>query len=108
MEEALSIPNKQYNSLVKQAMNCSPLFKTMQVERLCNFQTSCKKSLIAPSAVTIIYIRMKLVLLETKLTIIITVSKSMDSGSLTMKSILMVSHLISGTGNRHSLLRDKY
>jgi len=51
---------------------------------------------------------MRLVLLEIKLTIIITVSKSTDSGNLIMKSILMVSHLISSTGNRHSLLRDKY
>jgi len=48
--------------------------------------------------VTVIYIRMKCVLLDTELTTIVTVSKLVDFESLTTKSMLIVFYLVFSFG----------
>jgi len=70
-----------YRYLVKQEMNYNSLSKTIWVGRLCNFQILYKKSLIISSVVTVICIGIKWVLLDTKLTTVITTLKLTDSGS---------------------------
>jgi len=79
-------------------MNCGPLSKTTHLGSLWSFQTWWRNSLAASSVVTIVYIRMKYALFDTKSTTIITTSCPDDLGSSTMKSMLRVSHHVSRTG----------
>ena len=67
-----------------------------------------KKSSKSPSTVIVICIEMKWVLLDTESTTIITISKLTDSGSLTTKSMLIVSYFVSGISSGQSLLRSRY
>ena len=78
------------------------------MKRLCNFQILFKKSLIAPSIVTVVCIEMKWVFLDAKFTTAITTLKSTDFRSSTMKSTLMVSHLASGIRSKYGFLRDRW
>lgn len=65
----------------------------------------CKKSLTEPSTVTVIYIRIKYVLLDTESMTVITMSKPMEFGSSTIKSILIVFHLTLSSKSKYSFPR---
>jgi len=77
-------------------MNWGPQSKIMHFRRLWSFQTWCRKSLAAPSAITVMYVRIKCTRFDTKSTTVITVSCSEERGGSTMKSILSMSHRESG------------
>ena len=93
--------------MIKWITNCSSLSKTIQVEKLCNFQILYRKNLIAFFVVIVIYIRIKWVFLDTKSITVITISNIMNFRSLTMKFIFIVFYLILDIDSRHSLPRSK-
>ena len=95
------------NSLIKWITNCSSLSKTIQVEKLCNFQILYRKNFIALFVVIVIYIRIKWVFLDTESITVITISNIINSRSLTMKFIFIVFHLILDIDSRHSSPRSK-
>jgi len=70
----------------------------MHLDSLCSFYTLCRNNLAISSTVTIICIEIKCALLDTKSTTVIIVLQLKDLGSFTMKIILRVSYLDSGTG----------
>ena len=97
VEEDSHIPSSLYNFLVNEATNWGPQSETTCFRRLWSFQTQWRKSLAAPSTVTVVCIGMKCTLLETESTTVMTALCLENSGSSTMKLILSVSHCLSRT-----------
>jgi len=54
VKENSHIPSSLYSSLVNEAMNWGPQLETTRFGRPCSFQTKWRKSLAAPSAVTVV------------------------------------------------------
>ena len=59
------------------------------------------------SVVIFIWVGMKYILLDTKSTTVITTSKTVDFRSLTIKFMLIVSHIVFGTGSGYNFPRGK-
>jgi len=93
---SLTIPSRQYSSLVKWAMNWGLRSEITYFRRPWSFQTWCKKSLAAPSAVTVMCIGMKCTRFNTESTTVITALCLEEKGSSTIKSTLSMFHCKSG------------
>ena len=108
VKENSHIPSSLYSSLVNEATNWGPQLETTRFGRPCSFQTKWRKSLAAPSAMTVMCVRTKCTLLETESMTVMTVLCPEDSGSLTTKLMLSVFHHASGTESSCSSPTGEY
>jgi len=97
------MPSSLYSSLVNEAMNWVLQSEITHFGRPWSFQAWWKKSLAAPSAVTVVCVRIKCTLLEMESTTVMITSCPEDSGSSTTKLTLSVSHRASRTESGWSL-----